>query len=293
MAFSQNGWYAGQDVSRVSLPVPGTNVPLTVHSGSAGLILIWFAENFNRLVEPISNAAGHTDDGGFNYRPIAGSVQLSNHSSATAIDLNWNKHPLGAVGTFTSAQVAAIHSILSRSHGSLRWGGDYTGRKDEMHAEINTSQAGCDVAWQQIQQDEQPHPKGIINMSYDVIPNRFAYDEQGNLIDETAVVTLVGEWSQVSSSVPSLGPASGTVGCHWGEPLRDADRELVVKVEFAFRDSAGRDQFLPKIVKLSHFHQFDWTKLPAGAFAFSAGFVKSDRNDLNLPVSVSLTYGSK
>lgn len=135
--------------------------------------------------------------------------------------------------------------------------------------------------------------KGRINMSSGIIPDRFAYDEQGNLIDETAVVTLVGEWSQVSASVPSLGAASGAVGCHWGEPLLDADRELLIKVEYAYRDSSGHDQFIPKIVTLKHFHQFDWTALPAGAFAFSAGFVKSVRNDLNLPVSVSLTYGSK
>jgi hypothetical protein len=64
---------------------------------------------------------------------------LSNHSSGTAIDLNATKHPLGKAGTFPLEKVAMIQA-LAKKYG-LRWGGDYRGRKDEMHFEIALSQA--------------------------------------------------------------------------------------------------------------------------------------------------------
>ena len=64
---------------------------------------------------------------------------LSNHSSATAIDLNATKHPLGSAGTFTTVQVALIQALCKKY--GIRWGGDYKGRKDEMHFEISLDEA--------------------------------------------------------------------------------------------------------------------------------------------------------
>src|SRR5690606_29878512 len=46
-------------------------------------------------------------------------------------------------GTFTKTQVAAIRKILAEAGGCVRWGGDYIGRKDEMHFEIVASEAAC------------------------------------------------------------------------------------------------------------------------------------------------------
>jgi hypothetical protein len=59
---------------------------------------------------------------------------VSNHGSGTAIDINWDDHPLSAVHTFTSDQEAAIRKKAGEL--GLRWGGDYRSRKDEMHFEI-------------------------------------------------------------------------------------------------------------------------------------------------------------
>src|SRR5690606_27057234 len=87
--------------------------------------------------EDIDNARGALDDWGYAERPIRGSSVISNHASGTAIDLNATKHPLGASGTFTSTQVTRIREILAVTRNHVRWGGDYTGRKDEMHFEIN------------------------------------------------------------------------------------------------------------------------------------------------------------
>ncbi|MFA7264909.1 MAG: peptidoglycan-binding protein [Candidatus Nanopelagicales bacterium] len=69
---------------------------------------------------------------------------LSNHSSGTAFDWAAPKHPLGKIGTFTAAQVKTIHTIVNvECEGCIRWGGDYSGRKDEMHFEIIKSEAEC------------------------------------------------------------------------------------------------------------------------------------------------------
>lgn len=66
-----------------------------------------------------------------------GTSTWSNHASATAVDLNWIRHPYGPSGTFSAAQVRQIRAILAACEGTVRWGGDYTRNKDEMHFEIN------------------------------------------------------------------------------------------------------------------------------------------------------------
>src|SRR5690606_37764328 len=52
------------------------------------------------------------------------------------VDFNAPEHGLGRVGTFSGAQVKAIRRILADLDGAVRWGGDYAGRKDEMHFEL-------------------------------------------------------------------------------------------------------------------------------------------------------------
>lgn len=141
MVNSQNGWPVNPP--RHASLVPGTDIRLVVADGPAGDLLIMFAGMFHRDVESISTGAGGVlDDWGWADRPIRGSDQISNHASATAIDLNATRHPLGATGTFTTKQRDAIHSLLRLFSGAIRWGGDYSGRKDEMHFEINTDVVG-------------------------------------------------------------------------------------------------------------------------------------------------------
>jgi hypothetical protein len=63
----------------------------------------------------------------------------ASRAGGRAIDLNAPAYPLGAEDTFTRTQVAAIRRILDFCDGTVRWGGDYRGRKDEMHFEIASS----------------------------------------------------------------------------------------------------------------------------------------------------------
>lgn len=132
---SQNGWPVHVDQSKL---VPLSYVTGRVASGDVHTILAHFCAWFDAHVEPITK--GHS--WGYAYRAIRGqSSGYSNHASGTAIDINAPKHPLGSSGTFTAAQAAAIRAQLKKYDGALRWGGDYSGRKDEMHFEINCNAA--------------------------------------------------------------------------------------------------------------------------------------------------------
>jgi peptidoglycan hydrolase-like protein with peptidoglycan-binding domain len=98
-----------------------------------------FLVRFDREVERIALDGW---DGGYACRPVRGSTSPSFHSWGLAVDLNASRHPLGQAGTFTRAQVVAIRRLLA-AFPELRWGGDYTKRKDEQHFEIIKAPAEC------------------------------------------------------------------------------------------------------------------------------------------------------
>jgi len=138
MTVSQNGWPASQDKAAIGIEdpkVPGTNVdfPQGIRKGDVTTILMYVAEQFHKHVEPLVDG----DCWGYFYKFIEGSTTVSNHASGTALDLNAPKHPMGKAGTFNASQVAKIREILAFCEGAVRWGGDYSVRKDEMHFEIN------------------------------------------------------------------------------------------------------------------------------------------------------------
>jgi hypothetical protein len=142
---SQNGWIASKvraDIGIESFLIPGTKIKLACNKDVAPL-LVGFAAEFHQLIEPIDE--GSLDDWGYCYREVRGSTTaLSNHSSGTAIDLNATKHPLGKAGTFPLEKVAMIQALAKKY--SLTWGGDYRGRKDEMHFEVAIPKSKLDAA---------------------------------------------------------------------------------------------------------------------------------------------------
>jgi len=144
MALSQNGWRALTPTSRLlhSWVIPGDGTKLRLRNGSAGFLLVHLATRFDKRVEDLTEPV--LDDWGYAYRPIRGCVALSNHASGTAMDLNATDHPLGVKDTFTPEQEQMIHKILRKYNGCIRWGGNYKGRVDEMHFEINKPMADCE-----------------------------------------------------------------------------------------------------------------------------------------------------
>lgn len=157
MPYSQNGYPANDRNLVSSRLVPGTTRRLTVRNGPAGDLLLALAGEFDRTVENIDAPQEVMDDWGYAERPIRGGTTLSNHASGTAIDLNATQHPLGTnpADNFTPAQIAAIRRALIRAQGCVRWGGDYTGRKDPMHFEIIKGETACRAALANFRTEEQ------------------------------------------------------------------------------------------------------------------------------------------
>jgi hypothetical protein len=137
---SQNGMVANDRSVIASFAIPGGKVAL--RKGPVGELLAAFARRWHAEVEPLvwPGCWGYAE------RPIRGSTTvLSNHASGTAIDLNAPKHPLAAdpAASLKPAQIAAVRKIIDESDGCLRWGGDYTGRRDGMHTEVIKGEAVC------------------------------------------------------------------------------------------------------------------------------------------------------
>lgn len=136
---SQNGYpgitsWDSPQLTRIS--VAGRT--FTVRRGPVAEIFAAFIRRYSAEVEPISG--GTLDDWGYNYRSIRGRRTLSNHASGTAIDLNAESHALGRHGTFSTRQRRALEALLLEFSGTIRWGGHYSGRKDEMHFEVVASE---------------------------------------------------------------------------------------------------------------------------------------------------------
>lgn len=144
MATSQNGYPAlsastpGDGLDKWVIPVGrnGEYRHIILREGHAGYVLACFATWFHRRIEYLNE--GQWDEWGWAYRPVRGtSSGLSNHASGTAMDLNATQHPLGVRNTFYGSQMRKIRRRLKFYRHVIRWGGDYTGRADEMHFEIN------------------------------------------------------------------------------------------------------------------------------------------------------------
>jgi hypothetical protein len=141
MAYSQSGYPDIADYGDrrlVSNPtVPGTDVKILggLLAGDVATILLDVARRYNREVEPLVQSHGC-----WGFQPSHNDyVSNSNHESGTAMDLNATEHPIGTdpASNFTAAQIAAARKLRDSYGGVVRWGGDYTGRKDGMHWEIN------------------------------------------------------------------------------------------------------------------------------------------------------------
>lgn len=139
MPTSQNGWPALDAGSPLlytwSIPTREGVVRLRLRNGSAGFLLCHFILWWADVIEPVFGKL--LDDWGWAWRPIRGQVSgLSNHSSGTAADVNATRHPLGT-RTLPAKTVAQVLARVLIYRGTLRWGGQYSGRVDQMHVEVN------------------------------------------------------------------------------------------------------------------------------------------------------------
>lgn len=117
--------------------IPGSGRHLVLREGPAGFLLAFVALYVHEKIEDLSRYKETWDDWGYAYREVRDRPYWSCHASATAEDLNATKHPMGVTGSWLNWQSNRIRLLMVRLRGCVRWGGQYEGRKDEMHFEIN------------------------------------------------------------------------------------------------------------------------------------------------------------
>jgi hypothetical protein len=145
MTTSYNGWPASTDphaIGIVHLDLPGhpNAFPPGVKQGDVLTVLRYVALRLHTTVEAMGEGCW-----GYNYRQNRNANNLSCHASGTAIDYNAPRHPNGKSGTFTAAQVRQIRKILAEV-GVVKWGGDFSSTKDEMHFEVHGDAAQVKAA---------------------------------------------------------------------------------------------------------------------------------------------------
>lgn len=129
MGFTLSGWpgiYSGDERLK-TFTIPGTvtkQLPrgrrVTVRE-DVGPYLVAVAAEWHKRVDPLNaNTAGHI------YRQARLSTTLSDHSAGTAIDVSWDKFPMGKGGTLTKKQLREIEKIKDEFPG-IGWGGDWGG----------------------------------------------------------------------------------------------------------------------------------------------------------------------
>lgn len=144
MTNSQNGWPAYATTEHFTR---SSACGFAFWSANAHVAVVFgeFIHRFDLEVEELTQPT--LDDWSWANRLVRGSTDVvSNHGSATAIDLNALKHPRGVHNTFSAAQQKTMHRIrddITDNNGRpvLRLGMDYTTTVDDMHIEINATPA--------------------------------------------------------------------------------------------------------------------------------------------------------
>jgi hypothetical protein len=140
--FSQNGWPAHADTSRF-VRASARGFGFWAANADVAVVFTEFINRFDTEVEEITQPL--LDDWSYANRLVRGSTtSVSNHGSATAIDLNAVKHSRGVRNTFSSAKAGKMREIRNsitdaRGVPVLRLGMDFTTTVDDMHIEINAS----------------------------------------------------------------------------------------------------------------------------------------------------------
>ena len=138
---SYNGWPGIESATDPRLtviePVPGRK--FRVRAGDVATVFTHLIRRYHNEVEPIDK--GQLDDWSYHYRAVRGSDSvLSNHASATAVDLNATKHPFrtSASQNMTPDQITACRKLVADFSPAIRW----IEWSDPMHWEINYMSRG-------------------------------------------------------------------------------------------------------------------------------------------------------
>lgn len=132
MATSLSGWpgiYSG-DPRLKTFTIPGTASKALPRGrrvtlrADVGPYLVAAAAEWNRRIDTLNEYTG-----GHIYRNARFSDRLSDHAAGTALDLSWNKFPMGKRGTMSKSQIREVRKIMDEFEG-MAWGGEWGGGPD-------------------------------------------------------------------------------------------------------------------------------------------------------------------
>jgi len=129
-SWSENGWPMVDQGSCEWTTVPGTSVSLEIQKGWPLAIMRAFAADIHQFVQPLRDADSACWTEG-------NSVATSNHLSGTAMDLDWDDHPMGPeYAGWNQGQINTIREILAFYEDTIFWGNDWDTPKDSMHFQM-------------------------------------------------------------------------------------------------------------------------------------------------------------
>lgn len=166
MKRSQNGWPVVGVSAIVDRAILGVEFPNGWLKGDVDVVFTYLIGRLHREVEPMMDPGCW----GWFVKNIEGSSTISNHASATAIDYNAPRHPMGVRNTYNAGDRAKIRAILRDLGGVVRWGGDYSGRPDDMHFEIDDDAAAVRAAARKVKGEDMT-PDELLD--YDDVPNPY------------------------------------------------------------------------------------------------------------------------
>ena len=151
MPNSLNGWpvLAPGSSQLVTKAIPSVKRRITMRKDVIPLFLA-MAYDYHYWASALD--VGSTDEGGYNYRKSrVVTTRWSNHSSGTAVDLNWSVEGAlnSAIGKafFSEPEVRKAITVIKAIYGDvLDWGGDWRTQKDYMHWEIKPGTSAAEVA---------------------------------------------------------------------------------------------------------------------------------------------------
>jgi hypothetical protein len=137
---SQNGWIARPDTKLFTRGTAklqgGTLLHFWAANDDVAVIFTDFIQQYDKRIERVAGPV--LDDWSYANRLIRDSTSVvSNHGSATAIDINALQHPRKVHNTYSKAERAELRDLVGEYHGVLRHGEFYTGTIDGMHCEID------------------------------------------------------------------------------------------------------------------------------------------------------------
>jgi len=236
-ATSQNGYEANNRTLINTVAVVGGKV--SMRKGDATVVLCYVLESMAKIEKPKWPGIW-----GYAERTIRGSsTTLSNHASGTAVDWNAPDHWLGEINTFTSTELSNIRIMLRFCDGVIRWGGDYSGRKDEMHFEIVKGTAALAALARKIRaldgstennspNPPQPQPQGTeYNMDEIDLRNANTTEVKGRHVDNLQGLLLATPCAN-DGLLASSGRCDGIAGPKTRAALGDFQSRVGLDVDY-------------------------------------------------------------